>query len=234
MRPLALITGGTSGIGLATALRFAQARFDIAVWGRSPQRLAEVAESIRQAGASECHTLVADFHFPWRVAATARDFLTSGRRVDVLVNAAAVAPLSPFERLSTEMFDEVLNVNLRAVFFLTQAVWPVMRSQGGGVIVNISSLAAVAPFTGFSAYGASKAWLDTLTIALADEGREIGIRAYSIRPGAVETPMLRRLFPDFPTAQTVSPEEVAALIVELTQPPWKYNSGEAIPISRQT
>ena len=75
-----------------------------------------------------------------------------------------------------------------------------MRRQSGGTIVNISSMAAVDPFPGFSVYGATKAWVELFTKAIAEEGRADGILAFSLRLGAVETPMLRGLFPDFPKA----------------------------------
>ena len=144
-----------------------------------------------------------------------------------------VAPLAAFEQTTAEAFDEVVNVNIRSIYLGTQAVWPVMRASGGGVIVSVSSLAAVSPFTGFSAYGASKAWLDIVTKAWADEGRAHGIRAYSVRPGAVATPMLAGLFPDFPAEQTVSADEVADVICQLALPPWRFSSGEAFTVSRQ-
>ena len=107
-----------------------------------------------------------------------------------------------------------------------------MRKQHSGVIVNVSSLAAADPFPGFSVYGGCKAWVETFTRAIAAEGREFGLRAFSVRPGAVETPMLRGVFPDFPRDQTLAPEDVAELIFSLTLPGLQYSSGEAIVIKK--
>ena len=90
-----------------------------------------------------------------------------------------------------------------------------MAKAKQGIVVNISSMAAIDPFTGFSLYGASKGWIETWTKALADEGQRKGIRVYGIRPGAVETPMLRRLFPDYPAQQCVAPTEIAEAIFDL-------------------
>lgn len=155
-------------------------------------------------------------------------------RIDVVVHAAATASLAPFDQVSEKQFDDAAALNLRGTFFLFQAAFQQMKSQGtGGTLIGISSLAAVDPFTGFSVYGSSKAWLDLLIRAIADEGRPHGIRAFSIRPGAVETPMLRGLFPDFPAANTVTPEAVAAVALQLTQTPWQFSSGEAINVSAQ-
>jgi NAD(P)-dependent dehydrogenase (short-subunit alcohol dehydrogenase family) len=228
-----MITGGTSGIGLATAIRQGAQGHQVVIFGRSTDRLERAATEIRAAGAPACHTIVADFRYPQQAINAVRDAVHAQGRCDLLVNAAAVAPLAAFEQMAAEAFDEVVNVNIRSIYLTTQTVWPVMREQGGGVIVSVSSLAAVSPFTGFSAYGASKAWLDVATKAWADEGRAHGIRAYSVRPGAVSTPMLAGLFPDFPAEQTVSAGEVAEVICQLALPPWRFSSGEAFTVSRQ-
>jgi NAD(P)-dependent dehydrogenase (short-subunit alcohol dehydrogenase family) len=233
MAEVAMITGGTSGIGLATALRQAALGWEIVIFGRSGERLKRASEQIEAAGAARCHTIETDFRYPQQAVHAMRAALAQAGRCDLLVNAAAVAPLASFEQTTGEAFDEVVNVNIRSLFLGTQVIWPAMQKQGGGVIVNVSSLAAVSPFTGFSAYGASKAWLDTVTKAWADEGRAHGIRAYSVRPGAVATPMLAGLFPDFPQEQTVSAEEVAEVICQLALPPWRFSSGEAFTVSRQ-
>lgn len=234
MKSVALITGGTSGVGLATAQRFVTGGFDVAICGRTTDRLETAKKKILAIDKNrECLTVVADFSIPDQAIAFAEKAIAKFGQVDVLVNAAAVAPMGPFESISVEQFEETINVNHRSLFYLTQTVWRSMKEQGRGVVVNISSMAAVSPFTGFSAYGASKAWLDLLTRALADEGREHGLRAYSIRPGTIETPMLRGLFPDYPGDQTLTPESVAELVWQLTQSPWQFSSGEAISISRQ-
>ena len=235
MTSVALITGGTSGVGLATAQRFVAGGFDVAICGRTPDRLETAKKKILSGVQNrECLTVVADFSITGQAVSFAEHAISEFGHADVLVNAAAAAPMGPFESISVEQFEETINVNLRSLFYLTQTVWRSMKEQRRGVVVNISSMAAVSPFTGFSAYGASKAWLDLLTKALADEGRVHGLRAYSIRPGTIETPMLRGLFPDYPDDQTLSPESVAELVWQLTQSPWQFSSGEAISISRQS
>ena len=105
-----------------------------------------------------------------------------------------------------------------------------MVKQRGGTIINISSMSAVDPFVGFSTYGASKAWLDLLTHSLAQEGKDLNIRVCSIRPGAVDTPLLRGLFPDFPPEQCVTPEAVADIVLGCVTSPSDYPSGSAFPI----
>lgn len=155
-------------------------------------------------------------------------------QVDVLINNAAVSPLAPLDELTPEQFETTTNVNIRSPFYLMQMAWKQMKQQSRGVIVNLSSLAAIDPFPGFNIYGASKAWLDLMTHALAAEGEPFGIRVYSIRCGAVETPMLRGLFPDFPAEQCVSPNDVAQKIFSCVQQPDSHTSGDKITVANQT
>ena len=103
-----------------------------------------------------------------------------------------------------------------------------MKRQGGGTIVNISSIASVSPFAGFAAYGASKAWVNAWTSGLAEEGRPDGIRVFCVAPGAVETKMLRSAFPDYPAEATMEPSEIAELIHAVTQPGYRYATGQTI------
>ena len=154
-------------------------------------------------------------------------------RVDVLVNNAASSPLAPFDEITEEVFESTINTNIRSLFYLTQLVWRQMKTQGRGVIVNISSLSAVDPFPGFSLYGACKAWMDLMTHALAGEGKDSNLRVCSIRPGAVETPMLRGLFPDFPADQCVQPSDIAEAVWGCVDDPVNFPSGQAFAVTRQ-
>ena len=154
-------------------------------------------------------------------------------RVDLLVNNAAASPLSPFHEISPETFEATINTNIRSLFYLTQVIWKKMRDQRAGVIVNISSLSAVDPFDGLGFYGACKAWMDLMTQSLASEGADLGLRVCSVRPGAVETPMLRRLFPDFPSEQCVEPRRIAETVWGCVSEPENYPSGEAFTITDQ-
>ena len=90
-----------------------------------------------------------------------------------------------------------------------------MTRQGGGTIVNMSSMAAVDPFEGFSVYAGCKAWVEAFSKGVAAEGQPVNIRVVCVRPGAVETPMLRGLFPQFPADQVVAPDQVADIVYKL-------------------
>ncbi len=232
-RQVCLITGGTSGVGLATAELFAQRGFDVCIGGRDSQRLSAAQTSIQSHG-GRCETVAMDLAAEADQAGRlVEQTMDAFGRLDVLVNNAAVAPLAPFADLTAEQIETTINLNHRAVLYLTQAAWPIFLQQQNGIVVNISSLAAVDPFPGFSIYGASKAWIDLLTHALAAEGREHQIRVYSIRPGAVETPLLRRLFPDFPADQAVSPQQVAEKVWKVCDQFSLDQSGQAFEVSNQ-
>jgi NAD(P)-dependent dehydrogenase (short-subunit alcohol dehydrogenase family) len=230
-QPVCVVTGGSAGIGLAVARHFAARSYRIAICGRNPQTLRTAEQEIAQT-APACLALALDLaeaEAPNRLVAEAVERFG---RVDVLVNNAGHAPLAPLDQLSGTDFERAVAVNIRAVFHATQAVWPIMRQQGGGVIVNVSSLASVDPFPGFSVYGACKAWVNLFTKAAADEGRALGIRVYCVAPGAVETRLLRGLFKDFPAEQTLAPDDIAALIGSLCDEPMRYASGQTLLVRK--
>ena len=233
--PVVLITGGTSGIGLATAILFASNGYRVAICGRNQGRLEEAIKTITPAAgpSNRVAGFESDLNDPQNTKALHQSVIERFGSIDVLVNNASSAPLGDFESMSAETFESMLNINVRSVFYLTQLAWRTMQSQSRGVVVNISSLAAIDPFPGFSLYGSSKAWLDILTHVLAAEGEASGIRVYSIRPGAVETPMLRGLFPDFPADQCVQPEEVARFILRCVHEPEQVETGKPHHVTNQ-
>ena len=224
-----LVTGGSSGVGLATAMRFAAEGYQVAICGRDPQRLETAKKTIHDRHPSmPISTASVDLGAAGAAARWVADTAAELGGVDVLVNSAGLAPLSKLPDFPARQFDEALDINVKAVFATCRAAWPFLAASPSGTILNISSLAAVDPFAGFSVYGACKAWVELFTKAIATEGKPDGVSAYAIRLGAVETPMLRSLFPDFPADQTLAPEDVAELLFQLTQPGFRYASGDAI------
>ena len=238
-----MVTGGSSGIGLAVSRRFAAEGYQLAICGRDEKKLAEAVQLIDQVSldaghANKAFQMKADLVDVEQASSFATATLDRFGRVDVLVNNAALAPLAEFDVISPESFEATTNVNIRSVFYLTQLIWKSMKQRPDrervANIVNVSSLSAIDPFPGFSLYGASKAWIDLLTEALATEGEGQGIRVCSVRPGAVETPLLRGLFPDFPPEQCVSPDAVAEKIWSCVAEPQKFPSGGHFEITAQT
>ncbi|UCE60892.1 MAG: SDR family oxidoreductase [Phycisphaerales bacterium] len=226
-RRTCIITGASRGIGLATALRFARSGCNVVASARDVSALGQVAEQIKAAG-GRCEIIAGDIgqseSANQLIAAAVEHF----GRVDILVNNAGFAVLKPVEETTPDDVENSLRVNVQAVFNTTKAVWPVMKQQKGGVIVNVSSVASVDPFPGFSVYGASKAWVNLFTLATANEGRDLGIRAMAVAPGAVETQMLREHVPDFPAEQTLDPDAVAAVIESFCCDDMAYVTGQTI------
>ena len=230
--PVCVITGGSRGIGLATAKRFSSEGYSIVITGRNRESLDSAVEEIESTGKGSVIALAGDIGDPAsrkQIIDTATDKFGS---IDVLVNNAGAAPLGQFDSIEESTFESTLQTNVRAVFYLTQETWKLMKQNSGGTIVNVSSMAAVDPFPGFSIYGAAKAWLELFTKALAAEGADHNIRVCAVRPGAVETDLLRGLFPDFPAEDCVQPSDIADCIFGCVKDPEKYPSGEAFTVAK--
>lgn len=228
------VSGGSSGVGLATALMFAKAGSRVAICGRDPARLSDAHDQIVEVSSDEkVLALELDMSTADGSQQFVQETINRFERIDLLVNNAAMAPLAPLDEMTDQTIDACVDLNIRGVYYATRTAWKQMKQQGSGLIVNISSQAAVDPFPGFSMYGATKAWIELFTVALAGEGREHGIRSYCIRPGAIETPMLRGLFADFPAEQCVSPQEIADAIQVACGPELENSSGQIIKVSRQ-
>lgn len=226
-----IITGASRGIGRATALTLADAGARVVAVARTLSGLEQTRALIEDRGAA-CDIAVADVGNYDAVAdlisSTKRDF----GQIDVLINNAGVAPSSKMEDYDVRVFDNMMATNCHGVFYATRAIWPIFIEQGGGRIVNISSVAAVDPFLGFQAYGASKAWVSTFTQALAEEGRAHNIQVHAVAPGAVDTKMLRDVFPDFPVEQCLPPEEIAAAVAWILDLRSKHASGSVVHVKR--
>ncbi len=226
-----VVTGGGRGIGRAICQRFATDGAQVVAASRTPRELAETRDLIEAAG-GRCHIQLTDVCQPDDINVLVEGPAGRLGRIDVLVNCAGTAPLSEIEELDPSLFEAVVAVNVTAVYLGCRAVWPVMRKQGGGVIINISSVAAVDPFPGFAAYGAAKAWVNAWTRGLADEGRPVGIRLFAVAPGAVETRMLRDALPSFPADQALQPADVADVVYALAQPECRYATGQTIFVNK--
>lgn len=228
---ICIVTGGSRGIGLATALRFARAGASVVIAARSAQGLEPAVGQIRATGAA-CEAVPVDVG----TAAGARELIDVAKsrfgRVDVLVNNAGDAPLSSIRDMSDEDFERCLRANVASVFYCTRAVWQVMAAGGGGTIVNLSSVASTDPFPGLAVYGGTKAWVNTFTRAAAGEGKAVGIRVFAVGPGAVETQMLRRHFKDIPADATLAPDDVAALVEACCEPALAHSVGQTIFIRK--
>ena len=226
---VALVTGASRGIGAATAVAAAAAGAHVVLAARDGRALDEVAERIRRAGgqAAAVPTDVSD------EASVERLFASAGRvgPVGALVCAAGVLTPAPFAATTSALWQETLGVNLTGTFLCCRAAFTAMAGARGGRIVNIASLSGVyatEKFPGLAAYNVSKYGVIGLTEAIAVEGKEHGISAICLSPGAVDTEMLRRANPALRPGLT--PDDVAELIVALLDSPLAPVSGANIPL----
>ena len=226
---LAVVTGASRGIGAATAVAMAAAGAHVVLAARDGESLDRVAGRIRGAGgqATPVPTDVSD------EAAVERLFACAARvgPLGALVCAAGVLTPAPFVETSSEMWHETLGVNLTGAFLCCRAAFAAMVLAGEGRMVNIASLSGVyatEKFPGLAAYNVSKYGVIGLTEAVAVEGKEHGISAICLSPGAVDTEMLRRANPALRPGLT--PDDVAELIVALLDSPLAPVSGANIPL----
>src|SRR5215216_2023411 len=180
----ALVTGASSGLGRATAIALAGA--DVALAARSKDELQGAKGEISELG-RRALTLPLDLASETDTAEAVGRTFEAFERIDISINAAGTDAPGTVEQLSVEGWDRTLDVNLRAPFLLSKAAFPHMREAGSGTIVNISSVAGKKGWANASAYCASKFGLTGFTQALADEGKEQGIRAIVLYPGAMAT-----------------------------------------------
>lgn len=222
----AVVTGGGSGIGLASARLFAAEGAEVVVWDRDRESADLAAERIAEDGHA-AHAVVADVADAASVAAATERTLAILGEVTVLMNNAGVlddyAPLLDTDRA---LWDRVLAINLTGPYLVTSALLPSMLAAGGGAIVNTASIAGLVAGGGGTAYTASKHGVLGLTRQLAFDYGQQGIRANAICPGAVETGMTRRLFAEgdaavmesvnsVPAGRFAQPEELAELALFL-------------------
>ncbi|MDZ4829062.1 MAG: SDR family oxidoreductase [Phycisphaerae bacterium] len=210
---VALVTGAGSGIGRAIALALGVEGYALAFVGRTRAKLDETAILVHSSDAIVLTGDVANAEF----AASCVDACVARfGRIDLLVNAAGVAPLAKIEATNEATLTATFGANTFGPAYLIARAWPIFRSQRIGCVVNVSSIGTTDPFPGFFAYAASKSALDSLTRSIAREGKSIGVTAYCVNPGAVETPLLRQNFSErvLPTSRTLAPEAVAAIAVD--------------------
>jgi len=219
---VALVTGGSRGIGRAIASRLAMLGASVSICGRNRAALEESARELARIGAP-VHTQIADVTKPTDVTdLIAKSEATLGP-ITILVNNAGIGLFGPAHEKTEADWDRVLNTNLKGVFLLSRAVVPSMIRRGSGDIINISSLAGKNAFAGGGIYCASKWGVVGLSGCMAEDLREHGVRVSVICPGSVATEFSGRGPKD--SSKVLSPEDVAhAVEAIVTQGPRSFLS----------
>jgi len=203
---VALVTGGSRGIGRAIALKLASLGADVAICGRDATKLNATEAEIRATGVQTI-AIAADVTHASEVAALIERVETKLGGIHVLVNNAGIGVFGPVHEKSEEEWDRLMNTNLKSVFLVSRAAVPGMIQRGGGDIINISSLAGKNVFAGGGLYCASKWGLQGLSGCMAEELREHGIRVSTVCPGSVATEFSGRGPKD--ATKVLKPEDVA-------------------------
>jgi NAD(P)-dependent dehydrogenase (short-subunit alcohol dehydrogenase family) len=199
----ALVTGGSSGIGLAIARMLAEEGFALTLAAR---RLGRLEEARAELG---CHTVQADVSSAEDCARIVTDHLGQHGGLDVLVNSAGAGIAGTVGDLQTKQWDLQQSVNVRGTFLVTREALPALR-QARGYVVNLASIAGTLPTPGLAAYGAAKAAVIALTRSLDREEADSGVRATALCPAFVDTPMAA--WTGLPGERMIQPEDCAELV----------------------
>lgn len=227
---VAIVTGAGSGIGAATARMLATRGYAVVLVGRRADPLDEVRRSMTD---PVRHLIMpADVADSERAAEVVDRTVEAFGRIDALVLAAGTAPRAPIDQTSESVLEEAFFVNAFGKAFFIVRAWPVFKRQRAGRVVVVSTLGTLDPFPGFFAYAASKSAADSFVRSIRAEGGPMGITAFAVNPGCVETAMLRRNFPEkvIPREKALPPEAIAEVIVSCATGERDAESGSVIPV----
>ena len=211
---VAIVTGGSRGIGKAIALALAGEGATVVLAARSAEKLAEAAELVRKAG-GRAQPVVTELADEESIRNLVRVTQETFGRLDILINNAGITHSAPLEETRTEDLDRCWTINARAPFILCREALSLLRQAEAGCIVNISSVVGVKGYPLQSAYTASKHALRGMTISLAEELRDTKIRVHVICPGGVNTDMVQNVRPDIKKENLIGPDEIAELVLYL-------------------
>jgi NAD(P)-dependent dehydrogenase (short-subunit alcohol dehydrogenase family) len=224
---IALVTGGTSGIGRATAVQLAREGAEVIVHGRDADRGEQVVAEIARAG-GKARFIAADLSDPAEI----RRLADEAGEVGVLVNNAGFSWFGPTADLDVATYDALFDANVRAPYFLVAALAPRMAANGGGSIVNVASMAGTVGLAGGAAYGGTKATLTAMTRAWAAEFSPSGVRVNAVAPGPVFTAAdperIKALGATTPLGRAAQADEIAQVITFLASPAAAYVTGATV------
>jgi len=215
---IALVTGGSRGIGHSVAHALVSAGATVSITGRDPAALSSAAEHLSHTRAQAVLPVQADVRQPADADRAVAETIARFGGLDILVNNAGVGVFGKVADMSTDAWLQVIETNLSGVFYCCRAAIPRLRERGGGWIVNISSLAGKNPFVGGAAYCASKAALNAFSESLMQEVRHDGIRVSYVMPGSVSTGFAGRGEAGV-SDWKLAPDDVAEAVMDLLRHP---------------
>ena len=235
---IALITGGTRGLGRTMAAALAEAGADIAITGRTMAPSEQAANELAAASGRRCRAYQADVTSSADVERLAAAVDSDFGRVDILINNAGTNIRGPLEQLTEADWDTVVDTNLKGPFLCARAIGPGMVRRGWGRVINIGSVLGVIALAGRAPYASSKAGIINLTRVLALEWAGTGVTANALCPGAFGTEMNRQLLDDpvkyaefvkrIPMGRWGEPDELAGAVVFLASDASSYVTGSSL------
>lgn len=236
---VAVVTGASRGLGASMAQALAEAGADVVLVARTEDALAGVEGQIRELG-YRATSLAADVATVESIQRMMDRVVGEHGRIDILLNAAGTQARKPILEMTEEDWERVVAVNLKAVYFCSQAAGRHMVNQGGGKIINIASLTASIGIANVSVYGATKGGVLAMTRAMAVEWARHGINVNAIGPGYFPTELARRVFEDpvrskwvvdrTPMGRWGAPRDLAGTVVFLASPASDFITGELINV----
>jgi len=232
----AIITGGGSGIGKTSAKFFHREGANVVLFGRRKHKLEETAKEL----GTRALAIEGDMTRSTDLDRLVQETRSTFQRIDILVNNAGIFKGAPLHEVSDNQYDEIMNVNMTAVFQLTRKVLPVMMEQKGGSIIHISSILGIIAVPQVAVYNISKGAMNQLNRSIAVEYGSYGIRSNSICPGLIKTDMTADLMNDetlmqewskeYPLGRFGKPEDVANACLFLASDESSFITGTVIPV----
>ena len=238
---VAIVTGGNGGIGKGIARGYAAVGADIVIAGRNEQKTAEAEQEIKEAFGVRVLGLKIDVADEVQIKAMVDQTIDQFGRIDILVNNAGINIRKMPQDYQISEWDEVLNVNLRAVFLCCQAVYPAMKEAGGGKIINIGSMTSIFGGAKLAPYGTSKGGVVQMMRSLASAWAADNIQVNAILPGWIDTDLTKQARIDLagldenvksrtPVKRWGKPGDLAGAAVFLASPASDFVTGVALPV----
>ncbi|GGF50123.1 SDR family NAD(P)-dependent oxidoreductase [Echinicola rosea] len=236
-RPIAIVTGGASGLGLATAKKFCNNNIKTIIIGRNETKLAEAQKVL----GANCHYYPFDLNDLNNIPELINSIIAEHGKIDILINNAGINMKKPFMAVTDEEFQQIITTNVSAVFSLSREVAKVMTDQKSGAIVNISSMASQYGIPKVIAYTASKSAIEGMTKAMAVELSPLGIRVNCVAPGFIATDMSakalnndperkQKVLSRTPMGTLGTPEHIADAVYYLASENASYITGTILPV----
>ncbi|MGB8365328.1 MAG: SDR family NAD(P)-dependent oxidoreductase [Rhizomicrobium sp.] len=239
---VAIVTGGGTGIGFATARQFAKLGASVVIASRTTEELERSAASIREESGAQCLAVPTNVKDEDAVIRMVQRTVDEFNRVDILINNAGGTRMGPLAKMTTKAWDTVYDLNVRAAYFCTREVGEHMIAQRSGAIVNISSNAGMTGVKGGAHYSSAKAALQMFTTVTAAEWGRYGIRANCVAAGMISSPRAvdawnaAGLDPNnmaslIPLRRPGTPDEIANMIVFFASDAASYITGQTVAVN---